>query len=310
MQLSTRAPKAAGSAAWKHRSPGFCLRPLTRRHGVPGRAHAVPEGGDRAAAAAGAASPSSSSPLQQDEEAQRASADLDQAVGSAGSSWDVDADALLLLSDDDSGGVGGGAAFAYSEEEDANPYAGVDGADAAAAAAAAALQQGGGAEQGDGSPALEALLADAAAGAPVTLERLEALFPFELDGFQRKAVAALLDGRSVVVCAPTGAGKTAIADAAAAAALARGQRVIYTTPLKALSNQKLLEARARFGVTRCGLQTGDTSLNPDGSIVVMTTEILRNIMYRTAETAGRERLWSSSSIGSSSRVVCWPGGGA
>jgi superfamily II RNA helicase len=77
-----------------------------------------------------------------------------------------------------------------------------------------------------------------------------------------------------------GAGKTAIAEAAAAAALARGQRVIYTTPLKALSNQKLVEKAARFGSSRVGLQTGDTSLNTDADIVVMTTEILRNIMYR------------------------------
>jgi superfamily II RNA helicase len=105
-----------------------------------------------------------------------------------------------------------------------------------------------------GSALLEELLADAAAGAPVTLERLEGIFPFPLDSFQRKSVAALLEGKSVVVCAPTGAGKTAIAEAAAAAVLARGQRVIYTTPLKALSNQKLQEARARFGTGRCGLQ--------------------------------------------------------
>lgn len=69
-------------------------------------------------------------------------------------------------------------------------------------------------------------------------------------------------GRSVVVSAPTGAGKTAIAEAAAVAVLARGQRVIYTTPLKALSNQKLSEMRARFGSHRVGLQTGDGTLNP------------------------------------------------
>ena len=61
----------------------------------------------------------------------------------------------------------------------------------------------------------------------------------------------------------------------------RGQRVIYTTPLKALSNQKLYEMRLRFGSERVGLQTGDATLNADRDIVVMTTEILRNIMYRT-----------------------------
>ncbi|KAG2444652.1 hypothetical protein HXX76_001396 [Chlamydomonas incerta] len=139
-----------------------------------------------------------------------------------------------------------------------------------------------------GEPALEALLAEAAAaGGNVALSapRITGIFPFPLDGFQRRALELFLAGQSVVVCAPTGAGKTAIAEAAAVAALARGQRVIYTTPLKALSNQKLFETRRRFGHARCGLQTGDANLNPDADIVVMTTEILRNIMYRTAELA-------------------------
>lgn len=71
----------------------------------------------------------------------------------------------------------------------------------------------------------------------------------------------LSGGSSVVVCAPTGSGKTAIAEAATVAALARGQRVIYTTPLKALSNQKLGEMRELFGKDLVGLQTGDASLN-------------------------------------------------
>ncbi|GLI69984.1 hypothetical protein VaNZ11_014636 [Volvox africanus] len=134
-----------------------------------------------------------------------------------------------------------------------------------------------------GEPALEALLAEG--GSDVSASRICAIFPFPLDKFQRRALELFLEGRSVVVCAPTGAGKTAIAEAAAAATLARGQRVIYTTPLKALSNQKLFETRRRFGHARCGLQTGDASLNTDADIVVMTTEILRNIMYRTAELA-------------------------
>eukprot|EP00879_Flechtneria_rotunda_P015990 GHRR01016723.1.p1 GENE.GHRR01016723.1~~GHRR01016723.1.p1 ORF type:complete len:1310 (+),score=476.87 GHRR01016723.1:197-4126(+) len=140
------------------------------------------------------------------------------------------------------------------------------------------------------SPELETFLQEAAEhDGDIMLDQLQRLFPFRLDGFQEKAVQQLLEGRSVVVCAPTGAGKTAIAEAAAAAALARGQRVIYTTPLKALSNQKLAETAARFGSSRCGLQTGDTSLNTEADIVVMTTEILRNIMYRTAEVVGSGR---------------------
>ena len=67
--------------------------------------------------------------------------------------------------------------------------------------------------------------------------------------------------------------------------LHRGQRVIYTTPLKALSNQKLYEFRKLFGTSRVGLQTGDASLNAEGDVVVMTTEVMRNIMYRGAHDA-------------------------
>ena len=108
-------------------------------------------------------------------------------------------------------------------------------------------------------------------------------FRFPLDDFQEEAFRHLLCGRNVVVCAPTGAGKTAIAEAAATHFLEQGGKVIYTTPLKALSNQKMLEMRERFGVDAAGLQTGDASINPDGSVVVMTTEILRNILYRVEE---------------------------
>ncbi|KAG7672839.1 hypothetical protein Ndes2437B_g02819 [Nannochloris sp. 'desiccata'] len=111
-------------------------------------------------------------------------------------------------------------------------------------------------------------------------------FKFPLDAFQIKSVRHILNGRSVVVCAPTGAGKTAIAEAAAIHFLKQGGRVIYTTPLKALSNQKLGEMRERFGVNAAGLQTGDASINPEGDIVVMTTEILRNMLYRTEDDTG------------------------
>lgn len=113
------------------------------------------------------------------------------------------------------------------------------------------------------------------------LQSVLAEFHFRFDGFQVQAVRHLISGRSVVVCAPTGAGKTAIAEAAASYYLQNGGRVVYTTPLKALSNQKLGEMRARFGENRAGLQTGDASINPGADIVVMTTEILRNILYRT-----------------------------
>lgn len=110
---------------------------------------------------------------------------------------------------------------------------------------------------------------------------LREIFPFELDDFQIAAIAALDSGRSVVVCAPTGSGKTLVGEYAIHRALAAGKRVFYTTPLKALSNQKYRDFRASFGNEQVGLLTGDTSVNRDAPIVVMTTEIFRNMLYGT-----------------------------
>ncbi|HEY9650601.1 MAG TPA: RNA helicase [Coleofasciculaceae cyanobacterium] len=110
---------------------------------------------------------------------------------------------------------------------------------------------------------------------------LKNLFPFELDSFQLQAIAALNAHRSVVVCAPTGSGKTLIGEYAIYRALARGGRVFYTTPLKALSNQKLRDFREQFGAENVGLLTGDISINRDAPILVMTTEIFRNMLYGT-----------------------------
>ncbi len=107
------------------------------------------------------------------------------------------------------------------------------------------------------------------------------IFPFELDEFQLDAIASLNAGRSVVVCAPTGSGKTLVGEYAIYRALARGKRVFYTTPLKALSNQKLRDFREQFGFEQVGLLTGDASINRDAPILVMTTEIFRNMLYGT-----------------------------
>ncbi len=107
------------------------------------------------------------------------------------------------------------------------------------------------------------------------------IFSFELDQFQHDAIASLNGGRSVVVCAPTGSGKTLIGEYAIYRALARGKRVFYTTPLKALSNQKLRDFRSEFGFDSVGLLTGDASINRDAPILVMTTEIFRNMLYGT-----------------------------
>lgn len=112
---------------------------------------------------------------------------------------------------------------------------------------------------------------------------LGTLFPFELDGFQLEAIAALNQGHSVVVSAPTGSGKTLVGEYAIHRALAHGRKVFYTTPLKALSNQKLRDFREQFGRERVGLMTGDLSLNRDARVVVMTTEIFRNMLYTEAD---------------------------
>jgi ATP-dependent RNA helicase HelY len=109
------------------------------------------------------------------------------------------------------------------------------------------------------------------------------LFPFELDSFQERAIAVLASGHSVLVSAPTGIGKTVVGYYCAYSALNAGGICIYTTPLKALSNQKLEELRALFGTDKVGLATGDRSENQEAPIVVMTTEILRNMIHAEDE---------------------------
>ena len=102
---------------------------------------------------------------------------------------------------------------------------------------------------------------------------------FSLDDFQQQAVDAVERGCSVLVAAPTGAGKTVIAEAAVRDALRSSGRVFYTTPIKALSNQKFNDLAVMFGEERVGLLTGDNTIRPDAEIVVMTTEVLRNRIY-------------------------------
>lgn len=106
-------------------------------------------------------------------------------------------------------------------------------------------------------------------------------FPFELDDFQKEACETIDRGESVVVCAPTGAGKTVIAQHAIHRALEQGCRIFYTTPLKALSNQKFYDFGEKYGHDKVGLLTGDTSINRNAQIVIMTTEVFRNMLYGT-----------------------------
>jgi ATP-dependent RNA helicase HelY len=105
------------------------------------------------------------------------------------------------------------------------------------------------------------------------------LLKFPLDDFQEAACRAIALGSGVLVAAPTGAGKTVIGEFAIHMALARNQKVFYTTPIKALSNQKYQELILRYGQDRVGILTGDNNTNSSADIVVMTTEVLRNMIY-------------------------------
>jgi ATP-dependent RNA helicase HelY len=109
-------------------------------------------------------------------------------------------------------------------------------------------------------------------------------YPFGLDPFQLAACEALEDGDGVLVAAPTGAGKTVVGEFAVHLALVEGRKCFYTTPIKALSNQKYADLVARHGSRNVGLLTGDNSVNGEAPVVVMTTEVLRNMLYAGSDT--------------------------
>lgn len=118
---------------------------------------------------------------------------------------------------------------------------------------------------------------------PLTIAFIEQ-FDFGFDDFQIKACQAVEDGKGVLVAAPTGAGKTVVGEFAAFSSLAQGKKCFYTTPIKALSNQKFQEFVERFGEDRVGLLTGDTNINSEADVLVMTTEVLRNMLYANSTT--------------------------
>nr|WP_241520073.1 DEAD/DEAH box helicase [Bifidobacterium catulorum] len=115
-------------------------------------------------------------------------------------------------------------------------------------------------------------------------QRFAETLEFPLDDFQRKAIDALESGDNVIVAAPTGAGKTVVADFAVYLAQDRNVKAFYTTPIKALSNQKYHDLVELYGADNVGLLTGDTSINSEADIVVMTTEVLRNMLYEHSST--------------------------
>lgn len=110
------------------------------------------------------------------------------------------------------------------------------------------------------------------------------LYPFGLDDFQTRACHEIEDGRSVLVAAPTGSGKTVVGEFAIHLALTTGRKCFYTAPIKALSNQKYADLVARYGEDRVGLLTGDNVVNGEAPVVVMTTEVLRNMLYAGSRT--------------------------
>ena len=116
------------------------------------------------------------------------------------------------------------------------------------------------------------------------LGAFEASLDFPLDDFQRQACAAVEADRSVLVAAPTGAGKTIVGEFGIYLALRRGMKAFYTTPIKALSNQKYHDFVRAYGEDYVGLLTGDTSINTEAPVVVMTTEVLRNMLYANSTT--------------------------
>ena len=133
------------------------------------------------------------------------------------------------------------------------------------------------------SPAESYALHKSKAKYPKT-QKFSESFPFELDPFQIEACHALENGKGVLVAAPTGAGKTIIGEFAVDLVINSGGKCFYTTPIKALSNQKFTELCAKYGESKIGLLTGDTSINSEAQIVIMTTEVLRNMIYSNSKT--------------------------
>ncbi|MFC5909893.1 DEAD/DEAH box helicase [Streptacidiphilus monticola] len=116
------------------------------------------------------------------------------------------------------------------------------------------------------------------------LHAFRQLYDFPLDPFQVEACQALEAGEGVLVAAPTGSGKTIVGEFAVHLALAQGRKCFYTTPIKALSNQKFQDLVKRYGADKVGLLTGDNTINSEAPVVVMTTEVLRNMLYASSQT--------------------------
>ncbi|HMQ65148.1 MAG TPA: DEAD/DEAH box helicase, partial [Arachnia sp.] len=121
---------------------------------------------------------------------------------------------------------------------------------------------------------------------PDEVREFASQYPYQLDDYQLEACRELAEGHGVLVAAPTGAGKTVVGEYAVHRAVGDSRKCFYTTPIKALSNQKYHDLVERYGPDRVGLLTGDTSVNGEAQILVMTTEVLRNMIYAGSPTLG------------------------
>ena len=128
-------------------------------------------------------------------------------------------------------------------------------------------------------------------------------YTFPLDPFQQHAIAAIHEGQNVLVTAKTGSGKTLVGEYLIHYTVAKGGRVFYTTPIKSLSNQKFHDLKKAFGSDRVGIMTGDIKFNPDAQIIVMTTEILRNLLYKQGTSTEHIGLTSALSLKNLQAVV-------
>lgn len=128
-------------------------------------------------------------------------------------------------------------------------------------------------------------------------------FTFQLDPFQQHAISAIAKDENVLICAKTGSGKTLVGEYQIYHSLKKGKRVFYTTPIKSLSNQKFHDLKHQFKEASVGIMTGDIKFCPDAQIIVMTTEILRNLLYKKGSTTEHLGLTSSISIDDVDAVI-------